>query len=178
MSKGLAMDSLIDDIKILLKIDGGMFINMAIEDYLANIEPADYRDFFNALSGDEFAYKTGMDRVAIVSSSFNERKRALINRNVPTKANELANKLFSLKTQVCDNYKNIKYDAIKLDNERFFNNKEIMVINNLDMDALMKVIDTQSFSLTVDKINSVMEKINQASAEGMALSLNDKKLLR
>jgi len=172
------MIELVQDIKSLLNIQGGLFIEQAIEDYLSDIDPKDYKDFFRELSGDKFAYKTGMDRVAIVSASFNERKRALLNRNVKTKANALADKLYALKMQVQDKYEHIKYGDIKMNNERYFNNAEMMVIEKLDMNRMMKEIDTMSLQDSVNRINEVMERINQATVEGLALSLNDKKLLK
>jgi len=172
------MDKLIEAIRVKLNIADNIYINMEIEGYIKDINPSDYMEFFSELSGDKFAYKQGMDRVAIVSASFNERKRAKLNRNVSSKANELANKLLTVKQQVEDKYEHLKFDAIKLDGELLFKNNELMVLSKIDMNDLMSVIDKQSFDLTVSKINTVMEQINLASVEGMALSINDKKLLK
>lgn len=171
------MKELIEAIRIKLNIPDNLFINDEIERYLTGIDPKDHRDFFADLSGDDFAYKSGMDRVAIVSQSYKDRKHALLNKNVKTKAKVLFDKLYALKAQVCDNYEHLKYAEIKLNNERYFTNAEMMVIDNLDMNALMRVIDTQSPSITEGLINHHMEKINKATAEGLAISLNDRKLI-
>ena len=172
------MDKLIEAIREKLNISDNLYINMEIEGYLEHVDPLDYKDFFTDLSGDKFAYKNGMDRVAIVSDSYKERKVALINRNVKTKANMLADKLYTLKQQVNNNYEHIKYNEITLTGENFLCPKELMVIEKIDMNLMMKDIDTKSTQDSVDKINTVMERINQAAAEKMAISLNDKKLLK
>ena len=58
------------DIKSKLKIVGGHFVDAEISDYIANIPPAKYKEFFKDLSGDEFSFKNGLDRVAIVAKRF------------------------------------------------------------------------------------------------------------
>lgn len=172
------MYELVNDIKALLNIQGGFFIDQAIEEYLKGIDTKDYQAFFNDLSGDKFAYKSGMDRVAIVSASYKERKRALLMRNVPNKANELFNKLYAVKQQVNDKFMGINYQNIKSNGENYFTPAELMVIDNLKIDELMKVIDTQSPNITINAINHEMEKINQAKAEQLALKVDGVKAIK
>lgn len=171
------MEDIIEAIREKLGLKDNPFINAEIQSYLEELHPKEYMEFFKALSGDKFAYKNGLDRVAIVSASFKERKQAKINRNTKSKANVLASKLYELKMNCGDKYEHIKYDAVKVDNQRYFTNADLMVFDNLNMDELMKDIDSKNFQDSVDKINNVMEKINQAAAEKMAISLNDKNLL-
>ncbi len=63
-------NQLILDIKSKLKIVGGHFVDAEISDYIANIPPAKYKEFFKDLSGDEFSFKNGLDRVKIVSERY------------------------------------------------------------------------------------------------------------
>lgn len=64
------LKNFISDIKTKLSIDGGEFVNSEIEHYVSKIPPAQYQEFFNALSGDEFRFHKGIDRVAIVAKKF------------------------------------------------------------------------------------------------------------
>ena len=63
-------NQLIQDIKSKLKIVGGHFVDAEISDYISNIPPAKYKEFFKDLSGDEFSFKNGLDRVKIVSERY------------------------------------------------------------------------------------------------------------
>jgi len=63
-------NQLIQDIKAKLKIVGGHFVDAEISDYIANIPPAKYKEFFKDLSGEEFSFKNGTDRVKIVSERY------------------------------------------------------------------------------------------------------------
>lgn len=171
------MNDLIEAIRIKLNIPDNLFINNEIESHLKDIAPQEYSKFFSDLSGDKFSYKTGMDRVAIVSASYKERKHALLMRNIPSKAQELANKLYALKQQAGDKYELIIFNKIMLDGKNYFNDKELIIIDKLGGKDLMRVIDTQSMSFSVSSIQHEMEKVNQASAEQMALTLNDTKLI-
>ena len=63
-------NQLIQDLKSKLKIVGGHFVDAEISDYIANIPPAKYKEFFKDLSGDEFSFKNGLDRVKIVSERY------------------------------------------------------------------------------------------------------------
>ena len=61
---------LIADIKAKLSIPGGMFIDAEIAEYIAPLQPSQYSEFFKALSGEEYSFKKGIDRVAIVAKRF------------------------------------------------------------------------------------------------------------
>lgn len=61
---------LIADIKAKLNIQGGIFVDGEIAEYIAPLRPSLYGEFFKALSGEEYAFKKGIDRVAIVSKKF------------------------------------------------------------------------------------------------------------
>lgn len=63
-------NQLIADIKSKLSIPNGTFIDAEIAEYIAPIQPAQYSEFFKALSGEEYAFKKGIDRVAIVAKRF------------------------------------------------------------------------------------------------------------
>jgi len=62
--------NLIADIKAKLGIQGGHFVDAEIAEYIAPLRPSLYGEFFKALSGEEFAFKKGIDRIAIVSKKF------------------------------------------------------------------------------------------------------------
>lgn len=64
------LDKFISDIKLKLKIEGGYYVDAEITDYIKNINPLQYKQFFKDLSGDEFQYKNGLDRVKIVSERY------------------------------------------------------------------------------------------------------------
>lgn len=60
----------IQDIKTKLSIEGGAFVDAEIESYVVALKASQYQDFFNALSGDEFRFYKGIDRVSIVAKRF------------------------------------------------------------------------------------------------------------
>lgn len=62
--------ALINDIKAKLSIPSGTFIDAEIAEYIAPIQPSQYAEFFKALSGEEYAFKKGIDRVAIIAKRF------------------------------------------------------------------------------------------------------------
>jgi len=57
---------LIEDIKSKLNLQGGDFINAEIESFVIQLNPKQYIEFFNALTGDEYKFLKGMDRIKIV----------------------------------------------------------------------------------------------------------------
>jgi len=172
------MNDLIEAIRIKLNIADNIFINGEIESYLEDIAPVDYQDFFKELSGDQFAYKQGMDRVAIVSESFKERNIAKISKTVPCKAKDLHDRLFRLKEHLGDEYKDKDFSCIKFGDGRMFSDIEIIILGNLNLDLIMgKILSPYDTDLIVNMIKDAMVKYNQAKAEGLAVSLNDKKLL-
>jgi hypothetical protein len=64
---------LITEIKAKLSILSGAFIDAEIAEYIAPLQPSQYSEFFKALSSirdDEYAFKKGIDRVAIVAKRF------------------------------------------------------------------------------------------------------------
>lgn len=61
---------LITEIKAKLSIPDGTFIDAEIAEYIAPLQPTQYAEFFKALSGEEYAFKKGIDRVAIVAKRF------------------------------------------------------------------------------------------------------------
>lgn len=61
---------LITEIKAKLSIPSGTFIDAEIAEYIAPLQPSQYQEFFKALSGEEYAFKKGIDRVAIVAKRF------------------------------------------------------------------------------------------------------------
>lgn len=63
-------DKLITDIKAKLSIPSGTFIDAEIAEYIFTIQPSQYAEFFKALSGEEYSFKKGIDRVAIVAKRF------------------------------------------------------------------------------------------------------------
>lgn len=60
------LSELIKEIKIKLNIQGGDFIDAEIESYVIQLNPKQYIEFFNALTGDEYKFLRGMDRIKIV----------------------------------------------------------------------------------------------------------------
>ena len=64
------INELIKDIKLKLNIQGGDFVDAEIESYVVQLRPSQYSEFFKALSGEEFMFKKGIDRVFIVSKKF------------------------------------------------------------------------------------------------------------
>ena len=57
---------LIEDIKSKLNLQGGDLINAEIESFVIQLNPKQYIEFFNALTGDEYKFLKGMDRIKIV----------------------------------------------------------------------------------------------------------------
>lgn len=64
------INQLILDIKQKLNIQGGVFVDSEIEEYVSKLRPSEYGKFFKELSGEEYAFKKGIDRVAIVYKKF------------------------------------------------------------------------------------------------------------
>jgi hypothetical protein len=166
------MEELINNIKQILKIEGGHYIDMALEDYIKDIDPQDYGEFFKNLNGDDFAYKTGMDRVAMVSALFNKQKRALLMRNVPNAAKELVDKIYALKMQLPSDFSNMDIKTIKNKDENYFANIETVIIEKLGGVKFIAKIDTGSQRDHEAAIEREMEKIKQAVANEEAIGLN------
>jgi len=167
----------IEEIKQLLNIKGGYFIDLTLEDYTKDINDTQQVDFFKALSGDEFAYKTGMDRVAIVSKAFNERKQALLSENVSSKAYDFHLKLYSLKSHLPDDLSNVDFSTIKNKDESYFTSFELILLEKLGGGNFIKIQDTESPYNTVKKIEREMEKINNAVANKEVVGFYSKKAL-
>jgi len=64
------INKFVKDIKAKLNIHGGSFIDGEIADYVMMLEPQQYKEFFKSLSGDNFDYKKGMDRIPIAIERF------------------------------------------------------------------------------------------------------------
>jgi len=91
------LQQLIADIKTKLKIEGGIFIDAEIESYIKDIEPSQYLEFFNALSGDQYAYRNAMDRIAIVAERFRQKREATLFGTVEEQAKELEKKFTGIR---------------------------------------------------------------------------------
>lgn len=180
------MNDLIESIREKLNIPDNLYMNLELESYLKDIEPSQYLEFFKMLSGDKFAYKNGMDRVAIVSASLIERKHAYLMRNVSSKANELANKFYMLKNDAVNNKPNnissedcihfIQFDKVLMGGKRFLSDKEIEVLMMLGGSEFVSRIDIDSYGDSTAKIERAMQKINDEKQ--LMLSSENKKLLQ
>lgn len=174
------INKLLQDIKSKLNIQGGTFVDAEILDHLNTIDKEDYLDFFKSLSGEEFAYKNGVDRVAIVSKAYKAQKQALLSRNVSSKAHELANKFYSLKVAILNGKEigeddrevlnRVKYESTMLNNN-VFNKKEINIFNLLGGAKWLHDVDIRPFGETIRAIEAKMKEANTIALIGKIAKL-------
>lgn len=88
---------LVNDIKAKLNIEGGVFVTAEIESYVKAIDPSQYLEFFKALSGDEFAHKNKLDRVAIVAERYRSAKESALFGSVEQQSKQLYDKFRSVR---------------------------------------------------------------------------------
>jgi hypothetical protein len=91
------LQQLIADVKTKLNIQGSIFIDAEIESYIKDIDPSQYLEFFKALSGDQYAYKNAMDRIAMVAEQFKQKRDATLFGTVEEQARELEKKFTSIR---------------------------------------------------------------------------------
>ena len=114
------MNQLIQDIKTKLNIQGGGFIDAEIESYIEDIKPEQYLEFFKALSGDDYAYKNAMDRIAIVAKSFKTRREDSLFSETPTMAKDCYDKFYHINASMTT-YAQENRDKVPNDREFFIN---------------------------------------------------------
>ena len=131
------MMNLIKDIKTKLNIDGGGFIDAEIESYLEGIKPEDYLSFFKALSGDEYAYKNAMDRIAIVSSKFKGAERDELFKETHSMAKECYDKIYALNASMTT-YSQENRDKVPNDRDFFINIDYSALVDKIGAKVLTK----------------------------------------
>jgi|SRR3990167_3285147 len=153
-------NQLILDIKSKLKIVGGHFVDAEISDYITNIPPAKYKEFFKDLSGDEFSFKNGLDRVKIVSERYtNTPKNDFI-----AEAKEIVSLMHSMNKTALSHAeeKGEGYIQIlnKIDMRLTFNlsDKQVCVLNELGGKKIIMKVNEQEPNSLERKVIEQLEK--------------------
>jgi len=168
-------NQLISDIKSKLKITGGHFVDAEISDYIANIPPAKYKDFFKDLSGDEFSFKNGLDRVKIVSDRYtNTPKNDFI-----AEAKEIVSLMHSInKTAIYESQaRGIGYvqfmAGLKIRETFNLSDKQAHVINEIGgREYIMKVNETEPNSLERKVVEQLEKYAHRDIKQLSAVSAN------
>lgn len=94
-------DEFIKAIMMSLKLNKNPFIYSTIDEYIAHLQPTDYKSFMSELFGVHHSYLNGLDRVAKVAETF---KPVSIDET-EAKANELIALVYSMNETVFENAK-------------------------------------------------------------------------
>jgi hypothetical protein len=124
------MQNFIQDIKTKLNINGGIFIDAEIEDYINEIEPSKHLEFFKALSGGEYEYKNAMDRIAMTAKRFKSERTDNLLAGTREQAKAIYDKFYG---QCCAMLDYTQQDRNKTPNDReFFLNMPYDKLKNRD----------------------------------------------
>jgi len=168
------MNQLIEDIKAKLNIKGGVFIDMEIEEYIQDIDASRHIEFFKALSGGDFEFKSAMDRIAIVAKRFKTEKTELLLEGTRDQAKAMYDKFYAESCSMLDfTQKNrdkypsdkefflsVKYDTLKrTDGTNSYTKQEMYVLNELGGGEWLRCIRLALNSNDlINKIEAIIKK--------------------
>jgi len=121
------INSIIDN----LKISSDIFSVGMIEDCLEGINPKQYKEFFNALMGDEHDYLKPLDRVAKVSNHFKGAEVDELFKDTQFIAKAFYDKIYSVNASMTT-YSQENRDKVPNDRE-FFGNMDYKILTDKDM---------------------------------------------
>jgi hypothetical protein len=186
---------LIEDIMKKLKIDGGIYIQMEIEDHIKHIDQSQYLEFFKALSGDEFSYKNPMDRIAIVANRFKKQKDDKLLAGTRSQAKEMYDKFYDECCAMLDYCRDNRdkhphdrefFEAVdfaklkKKDGTDAYTKQELYVLSELGGGSwLIDIRFYDNSKVVVDKIEKIIkDAITTKYNQQQAISHNVNKMLK
>lgn len=164
---------LVNDIKAKLNIEGGVFVMAELESYVRIIDPSKYLEFFKALSGDEFAHKNKLDRVAIVAERYRKADENALFGSVEQQAKQLYDKFTAVRIAL-EKFSSNNRDRFPNDEQFFasvvyenlvdakqvktFSSEEVSLLHELGGgEFLLKMPRMANAKTATDKIEAVLK---------------------
>lgn len=157
-------------IMISLKIDDNPFIIATIDEFTAQIQPTQFKQFLTALFGEQHQYLNGIDRVAKVAEQFKpqESNKSKSQAQHLILAVEQMNTYLwyeaqDLKRVFEDYVKDYEFDNVKAETKAILNN----VAPYYDIASL--VINIRSYQTSVDALSAFKQALKQIDSGSLVI---------
>jgi len=128
------------------KIDENITLRAHIFDLVREIRPSQYRDFLRRLSLRQMPYKNGFEKIALVSSEFEEETLTIVEKEAQERTAKLHSLVYDLRRQLSEvrdpdksaleRFEHIRFTSIKLQGT------ETLLLDKTDINVI-KVLTKQ-----------------------------------
>lgn len=187
---------LVNSILNNLRIEKDMFSVGMIEDAIEGISPKQYKEFFNALMGDEHDYLKPLDRVAKVSKHFKGTEEAELFKDTQDIAKTFYDKIYGVNASMTtysqehrdkvpndrEFFENMDYTSLTDKNKfKVFTKKDLYILDELgggEYIMNIKFITNSSEALTkIEKIIKHAIRLKHLAPKYDAIASSVRKLL-